>query len=328
MPAWYTLCRDANTMGLRVLVTWGSMRGGTEGIGRIVGEALSERGVDVIMAPAGEVSGIDHFNAVIVGGAIYANRWPRSVRRFVNRHVKQLRRVPVWFFSSGPLDDSADRGDIPATTQVGVLAERVGAKGHVTFGGRLEADAKGFPASALARTRHGDWRNAERIRAWAAELAIELPHATPGTPIDPPARSAGRLLGHAIVGWALCAATMATLLHFASLTAALVVHAIAAPLFFTALAWHYFRARGARDPLPTAVAWTSAVMLLDLVLVAGAVLRSLEMFASVAGTWLPFALIFLATWATGSLLETMPWSQRSKEQDNPPQDPLLHGHSP
>ena len=30
------------------------------------------------------------------------------------------------------------------------------------------------------------------------------------------------------------------------------------------------------------------------------------MFASIAGTWLPFALIFLATWATGSILAMMP----------------------
>jgi menaquinone-dependent protoporphyrinogen oxidase len=52
----------------------------------------------------------------------------------VNRHVSRLRTLPVWFFSSGPLDDSADRDEIPAPAQVAVLAERIGAKGHVTFG--------------------------------------------------------------------------------------------------------------------------------------------------------------------------------------------------
>ena len=31
------------------------------------------------------------------------------------------------------------------------MMEKVGAKGHVTFGGRLPADAKGFPASAMAK---------------------------------------------------------------------------------------------------------------------------------------------------------------------------------
>ena len=53
-------------------------------------------------------------------------------------------------------------------------AWRIGAHGHVTFGGRLPADAKGFPASAMAKTHAGDWRDPERIRGWAAEVAMEL----------------------------------------------------------------------------------------------------------------------------------------------------------
>jgi menaquinone-dependent protoporphyrinogen oxidase len=100
---------------MRVLVTWGSKRGGTEGIGRILGEAFEAQGFDVVAGPADEVRKLDTFDAVIVGGALYANRWPGKLRRFVNRHVGELRNVPVWFFSSGPLDDSADRENIPAT---------------------------------------------------------------------------------------------------------------------------------------------------------------------------------------------------------------------
>jgi hypothetical protein len=52
-------------------------------------------------------------------------------------------------------------------------------------------------------------------------------------------------------------------------------------------------------------------MLLDLVVVAGGVERSRAMFESFSGTWLPFALVFLATWGTGSLMSTMP---RTKER--------------
>lgn len=291
---------------MRVLVTWSSKRGGTEGIGHMLGEALGAHGLDVVEEPAKEVRKLDPFDAVIVGGALYANHWPGKLRRFVNRHTAELRKVPVWFFSSGPLDDSAAGGGIPATTQVAVLAERVGAIGHKTFGGRLRPDAKGFPASAMAKKRSGDWRNPERIRAWADQLAAELPQAVPGTPIDHPARSKTRLLAHAIVGWALCGATMGALLNLVSLTAALIIHAVAAPVFFVGLAWNYFRARGAREPLPTAITWTAVVMVLDLVIVAGLVMRSLAMFESILGTWLPFALIFLATWATGALMSTMP----------------------
>src|SRR5271169_4084073 len=92
------------------------------------------------------------------------------------------------------------------------------------------------------------------------------------------------------------------LLQLFSLTGAMVIHALAAPLFFWALARRYFVARGSRDPLPTAVTWTAVAAMLDLVVVAGVVQRSLAMFGSIAGTWLPFALILLVTWATGEMM--------------------------
>ena len=99
---------------------------------------------------------------------------------------------------------------------------------------------------------------------------------------------------------------MGLLLRITSVTTALAVHAVAAPAVFAFLAVRYFRGRGARDPFPTAVAWTMLVAALDLTVVAAAIERSIAMFASIAGTWLPFVLIFLSTWATGSVLAMMP----------------------
>ena len=291
---------------MRVLVTWSSKRGGTEGIGHTVGEELQTHGFEVVESSIDKVDGLGSFDAVIVGGALYAGRWPRAARNFVNHHVRQLRKIPVWFFSSGPLDDSADTKVIPATPEVGDLAERIGAKGHVTFGGRLAPDAKGFPASAMAKTNSGDWRNNEKIRAWADEVAVAIPTAKPGTPVDRPAHSIPRMVTYGVVGWALCAVTMFALMKLTSLTPALVIHAIVAPLFFALIARNYFGAGGAREAMPTAIIWTAIVALLDMIVVAGAVQRSLEIFRSFAGTWLPLGLIFLATWATGEIMSMVP----------------------
>jgi menaquinone-dependent protoporphyrinogen oxidase len=165
---------------MRVLITWGSKRGGTEGIARSLGESLRAEGVDVDMLPPRVALKATGFDAAIVGGALYAGRWHREARRFVSRREKDLRRVPVWFFSSGPLDDSSDREEIPPTRQGEILMVRVGALGHVTFGGRLAPDARGFPASAMAKKHAGDWRNPARIRAWAAQGARWGPPPRPG----------------------------------------------------------------------------------------------------------------------------------------------------
>jgi menaquinone-dependent protoporphyrinogen oxidase len=286
---------------MRVLIAWGSKRGGTEGIGRTVTEALREAGHDAIGLPAAEVRRLDGFDAVIVGGALYANRWAPAARRFVRRHVPELRRVPTWFFSSGPLDDSAGRAAIPPTEQVASFMERVGALGHVTFGGRLAADAKGFPASAMAKTRAGDWRDPVQIRAWATAVSQAIPLAKPGTPIAQPGRSLFRLARHGLLGWALCALVMAGLLRATSLTTALVLHGLLAPAIFAVIARHYFAARGAREPLATAFGFVGIVAILDLVIVAGLAHQGLAIFGSILGFWLPLALIFGVTSAVGTI---------------------------
>jgi Flavodoxin domain len=85
-----------------------------------------------------DLEGID---AVAGAGALYANRWHRDARRFVRRNTAALRELPVWLVSSGPLSDSAEHQEIPPARQVAKLAKRVGARGHVTFGGRLSRNS-------------------------------------------------------------------------------------------------------------------------------------------------------------------------------------------
>ncbi len=295
---------------MRVLVTWGSKLGGTTGIARMVADELEQHGLDVALVPAADLRGVSGYDAAIVGGALYASRWHKAALNLVSRNITALRRIPVWLFSSGPLDNSADVRAIPPVKDVAVLMERVGARGHATFGGALPADAKGFPASAMAKTRAGDWRNPARVHAWAAEIATVLPTAKPGEAHELAGHSLWRLAAFGVAGWVLCAAVMAGLLAVAPLWLALTLHAVAAPIIFAALSVAYFRAPGARPPLPAAIAFTAIVAALDAVVVAGLIQRSPDMFLSIAGTWLPFALILLATWAAGEIRAMMPGRRR------------------
>jgi|GEM_PF-159242 len=294
---------------MRVLVVWGSRMGGTAELAEWIGLALREAGIEVDVKPAAHTHTVRGYDAAIVGGALYTNLWHRGAARFVARHQADLRRIPVWLFSSGPLDDSADRLDTAPVQQVAVLRDRIGALGHRTFGGRLAPDAKGFPAAAMARRMSGDWRNRERVAAWAREIAQALPGAKPGQAIDLPAGSPARLAAYGLVGWAICAVVMAVLLRLVPAGWAMGLHALAAPLVFAGVSWRYFRTYGARDPLPTAIAFTAIVAALDAGIVAGMVLGDFSMFARLAGIWLPFLLIFAASWATGQIMLMMPASE-------------------
>lgn len=157
----------------RVLIAYGSKHGGTAEIAEIIGETLRAEGITAEVLPAGAVERVDDFDAVVVGGALYANRWHRDARAFARRFAGSLRGRPVFLFSSGPLDRSAEEQEIPPVPSVAKAMQRLQARGHVTFGGRLAPDAKGFLARAMVRNGHaGDFRNPDRIRTWAKGLAV------------------------------------------------------------------------------------------------------------------------------------------------------------
>ena len=166
---------------MNVLVVYGSKRGSTREIAEIIGRVLVGRGLEAEVVAASRTVDPQPFDAVVVGSAIYNNRWHRGARRFVRCHAQTLRTRPVWFFSSGPLDDSAARMEIPPPRQVVGLMALVDPRGHATFGGRLAADATGFPASAMARNgRAGDWRDAHQIELWGEQIASTLSASSVG----------------------------------------------------------------------------------------------------------------------------------------------------
>jgi hypothetical protein len=112
-------------------------------------------------------------------------------------------------------------------------------------------------------------------------------------------KSIGIAVFHALVGWGLCGATMFVGMAVTTPARALVIHAVAAPFIFAAVSWVHFRRFASWSPLGAAAAFLGIVVAMDFFVVALLIQKSLEMFKSVAGTWLPFVLIFVSTWCTG-----------------------------
>lgn len=161
---------------MKALVVYGSKRGGTEGLADMIGQALAGHGIEVTVRSAAQrVPDVGGYDAVVVGGALYAGRWHKDAVRFVRREAHALRGTKVWLFSSGPLgDDEWTPDDTEPVAQVRRAMEHVGAVAHQTFGGRLTPDAKGFPASAMAKKLAGDWRDEESVERWAKSIAASL----------------------------------------------------------------------------------------------------------------------------------------------------------
>jgi hypothetical protein len=107
------------------------------------------------------------------------------------------------------------------------------------------------------------------------------------------------IAGFGLIGWALCEAVMFIGMGVTSLQTTLDIHAAGAPVIFATLSWIYFTRFGYTPPLATAVAFLAIVKAMDFFLVALVINKSLDMFTSPLGTWIPFGLIFLSTYLTG-----------------------------
>lgn len=157
-------------MTARILVAYASKLGSTAEIAESIATHLRSEGHHASACPARDVKGLDGWDAVVLGSALYAAHWRRDARRFTARFHDQLAARPLWLFSSGPLDAGLAVADLPITEHGAEVTAGLAPLGHHTFGGCLRADADIDP-QVLATHPIGDFRDWGAIRAYAGEIA-------------------------------------------------------------------------------------------------------------------------------------------------------------
>jgi len=161
--------------GPRVLVTYGSRHGSTAEIAVAIADVLRADDLSTDIAPATDVADIGPYDAVVAGAAIYLLRWHPDLVAFLRAHERALATRAVWLFESGPLDHRPETRlrDLPAP--VAAVADRIAVRGHATFGGCLRPSADGVLEQLMAAGGlAGDYREWDRIRAWASEIACDV----------------------------------------------------------------------------------------------------------------------------------------------------------
>lgn len=169
-------------MNGKVLVAFASKHGSTAEIAQAIGDTLGEVGLVADVRPVREVRSLNEYGAVIVGSVVQVGSWQGDALDFVKRFERDLMVRPTWLFSSGPTGGSpeaealvkqalASPEAVPPPKDVAKRMARIGARGHVTFPGKVGEGVGGIFAKWVPK---GDWRDFDAIKAWARAIGTEL----------------------------------------------------------------------------------------------------------------------------------------------------------
>lgn len=163
---------------MTILVAYSSKRGSTAEIAETIAATLRREGLSVCLERAEDVRGLEGYDAVVLGSAVYMKRWRGDAKHFLKKHRKALKQMPFWVFSSGPVGDpEKDDPDWMEPPKLAEKVEELGGRAQVVFGGCVPAEPKGFMERAMADgvpREFRDRRDWDEIRGWAQQIAAEL----------------------------------------------------------------------------------------------------------------------------------------------------------
>ncbi len=161
---------------MNVLIAIASKHGATAEIGEIIQRVIAADGYQPHLREASEVTDLSPYDAVVLGSAVYAGNWRASARKFVNRHGQELRAMPFWIFSSGPLGPDQQTEDDMGPLINKRVAELTPIE-HKVFSGKLDpADLKLSEKIIvrMVKAPSGDYRDKNSIVEWAQSIGKYL----------------------------------------------------------------------------------------------------------------------------------------------------------
>lgn len=167
-------------MDRKVLVAYGTRHGATAELAERIGAVLREAGLLVDVLEAGEVKDVSGYGAVVLGSGVYYGRWVRSATSFLKKWRKELEKVPLWVFSSGPTGEGAAEEltsgwRVPGSLRT--LLESLEPSGTALFKGKIDPEGMGPLERTVIRkvgAPAGDFRDWKEVEAWALSIAREL----------------------------------------------------------------------------------------------------------------------------------------------------------
>lgn len=174
----------------RILVAFASRSGSTAGIAQAIADVLQGAGLAVDTQPAGEVTDVTPYTAVVLGSGVFLPHRRSDGGGFLLRHASALASRAVWLYCAGPIGRGRGANgagpDGTGDCNVSDVARAVAARGSAVFGTPVPTLAE----DPLAQLTPVDLA---RVRSWASEIARELAEAPGAAATASPAIRAVRV---------------------------------------------------------------------------------------------------------------------------------------
>lgn len=167
-------------MNNKILVTYASRFGSTEGVAKAISQTLSENGLIVDVFPMRDVKDLSSYQAVVAGSAINAGAWLPEATQFVETHRVELMTKPFAAFlvCMTLTMRNADQYRSHVATWLAPVRALVRPVSEGLFAGALDidkipsfGDRLKFRLSVLFGVwKEGDHRDWNDIRKWAMAL--------------------------------------------------------------------------------------------------------------------------------------------------------------
>jgi len=173
-------------MDKSILVTYASKYGATREIAEKIGEDLRLAGLGVDVLPVDDVRELNHYQAVILGSAVYIGKWQKEAEAFLKANEASLAKRPVWIFSSGPSGEGnpielVEGWLMPENLKP--ITDRIQPRDVTIFHGNINLDKlnfmEKFAVKNVVKKPFGDYRDWNMIRSWADGIAATLKKTEP-----------------------------------------------------------------------------------------------------------------------------------------------------
>jgi len=114
---------------------------------------LRQRGLDAALERPDDVTSLDPYVGVVIGSAVYADRWMTSAEQFVDRWKVALQQRQVWLFSSGPAGDPP-KPEPSKAVDVSAMVAETHARDHQMFAGKIDTKSLVLVERTLMQALH------------------------------------------------------------------------------------------------------------------------------------------------------------------------------